>query len=168
VSLILCPPDVTAPFLPSNPLLLITEVDGASLRRCLPRFGQWDATKQHHVTLWVGDLNYRVEGNRKAIDRLISQHMLEVLHNNDQLARERAHGRAFRNFEEGMIAFPPTFKYDFGGDVYDTSAKQRVPSWTDRVQWKVHRSLRAEHRRSPLVKCLEYKALQEVRTSDHK
>lgn len=28
--------------------------------------------------------------------------------------------------------FPPSYKYDLGTDVYDTSDKQRVPSWTVR------------------------------------
>ena len=29
--------------------------------------------------------------------------------------------------------FKPTFKFDKDSDAYDTSAKQRVPSWCDRV-----------------------------------
>ena len=36
---------------------------------------------------------------------------------------------------QGPLFFRPTYKYDVGTDVYDTSKKQRVPSWTDRVLW---------------------------------
>lgn len=32
--------------------------------------------------------------------------------------------------------FKPTFKYDNDCDVYDTSKKMRVPSWTDRILYK--------------------------------
>lgn len=36
-------------------------------------------------------------------------------------------------FMEGPINFPPTFKYDKNCNVYDTSKKMRVPSYTDRI-----------------------------------
>lgn len=139
-------------------------------RRCLPHLGAWDVTKQHHATVWMGDLNYRVEGIRRAVDRLISLQMYEVMQNNDQLSRERAAGRAFRNFEEAAISFPPTFKFDVGTGQYDSSAKQRVPSWTDRVLWKVQKDFRTAHRRNPkgFVRCVQYASLQDVSTSDHK
>ena len=40
-------------------------------------------------------------------------------------------------FQEGVIAHPPTFKYDAGTvDTFDTSKKQRVPSYTDRILWR--------------------------------
>jgi hypothetical protein len=35
-------------------------------------------------------------------------------------------------FEE-QITFQPTYKFDSNCDVYDTSDKKRVPSWTDRI-----------------------------------
>ena len=38
--------------------------------------------------------------------------------------------QAFNGFSEGHIQFPPTFKFDPGTENYDTSPKQRVPSWT--------------------------------------
>jgi hypothetical protein len=31
------------------------------------------------------------------------------------------------------LNFKPTYKYDDNSDVYDTSKKMRVPSWTDRI-----------------------------------
>jgi len=41
-----------------------------------------------------------------------------------------------RRFHEGALNFKPTFKFDYESDVYDTSKKMRVPSWTDRVLYK--------------------------------
>jgi hypothetical protein len=45
-----------------------------------------------------------------------------------------ASGAAFRGFVDvGPVSFPPTFKFDKGSSAYDTSEKQRVPAWPDRV-----------------------------------
>ena len=37
-----------------------------------------------------------------------------------------------RGFREHPIQFRPTYKYDPGTDNFDTSTKQRIPSYTDR------------------------------------
>ncbi|KAH8859509.1 Inositol polyphosphate 5-phosphatase E [Schistosoma japonicum] len=42
-------------------------------------------------------------------------------------------GTVFQNFDEGRICFPPTYKFDINSDVYDSSEKQRVPSYTHRT-----------------------------------
>lgn len=94
--------------------------------------------------VWAGDLNYRVNAPRAVVDLLLSKDMHEVLLNNEQLSLER--GRAgrggggegrplapFSGFSEGPLNFRPTYKFDTGKDVYDTSSKQRVPAWTDRI-----------------------------------
>jgi hypothetical protein len=39
-------------------------------------------------------------------------------------------------FSEGKINFPPTYKFDKGTLIYDTSKKKRTPSWTDRIIWR--------------------------------
>jgi hypothetical protein len=54
----------------------------------------------------------------------------------DQLTRERREGHVFQGFEEGLLTFPPTFKYDLESDAFDTSKKQRTPSWTDRILYR--------------------------------
>lgn len=42
----------------------------------------------------------------------------------------------WRDWKEGDVSdFAPTYKLDPGTNTYDTSEKQRVPSWTDRVLW---------------------------------
>lgn len=91
--------------------------------------------------VWAGDLNYRVDAPRAVVDLLLSKNMHEVLLNNEQLSRERdtagGGGRKpsapFSGFLEGPLSFRPTYKFDTGTDVYDTSAKRRVPAWTDRI-----------------------------------
>jgi hypothetical protein len=131
------------------------------------------------VCVWLGDLNYRVCGNRKIIDSLLqppsemdcrSSHwegagahwdsMRAVLLANDQLTQERAAGRAFHGFQEAPIAFRPTYKYDVESDRYDTSEKCRVPAYTDRVLWREMQpgSVRVER----------YDSCAEMRTSDHR
>ncbi|CAN0276180.1 unnamed protein product, partial [Ectocarpus sp. 12 AP-2014] len=69
-----------------------------------------------------------------------------VLLNNEQLCLERSRDRRgegggegwrqpppFSGYSEGPLNFRPTYKFDSGTDTYDTSSKQRVPAWTDRI-----------------------------------
>lgn len=51
----------------------------------------------------------------------------------DQCRREMFAGRVFRYVREGPIKFQPTYKFDKHSSQYDTSEKQRVPAWTDRI-----------------------------------
>ncbi len=44
--------------------------------------------------------------------------------------------RIFKDFREGKIEFAPTYKYDIGTTIYDTSEKKRCPAWTDRILYK--------------------------------
>ncbi|CAK9194104.1 unnamed protein product [Sphagnum troendelagicum] len=114
--------------------------------------------EESDVVVWLGDLNYRVELPRSSVHFLIN-HKLQELWANDQLSRAVQSGQVFRDFEEGPLLFPPTYKYDIGTDNYDTSSKERVPSWTDRILYKVS-SIKAE------LRC--YDAISSVKTSDHR
>ena len=78
----------------------------------------------------------------------------------DQLAHQRQAGVTFADFLEAPIAFPPTFKFDVGSDRYDTSEKQRTPSWTDRIQWLSMQSLSTES--------IAYSSHPSIGLSDHK
>jgi hypothetical protein len=49
-----------------------------------------------------------------------------------------------------------------GTDIFDTSSKQRVPSWTDRILWRV-----SDDMRDALV-CQQYASIMSEQSSDHK
>jgi hypothetical protein len=50
--------------------------------------------------------------------------------------QERAAGKVFQGFHEMSIDFAPTYKFDVGTHEYDSSEKNRVPAWTDRILWR--------------------------------
>merc|ERR1712070_557092 len=62
-----------------------------------------------------------------------SRYFRSLLMNYDQLKRERSYGKILEGFTEGEISFLPTFKYNKGGSTFDSSKKQRIPSYTDRI-----------------------------------
>lgn len=55
---------------------------------------------------------------------------------NDQLVQLKDKSALLQRFSEGPLNFNPTFKYDADSDIYDSSKKMRVPSWTDRILFK--------------------------------
>lgn len=124
---------------------------------------RWRLLEDAHLTFWMGDLNYRVEGNRQAVEEALDKGHFEVLRSNDQLSKERKKGRVFFSFNEGNLSFSPTYKFDKGTSVYDTSSKSRIPSWPDRILWKVRDSIRQN-----MVELLTYKSLEQICISDHK
>ncbi|CAI7603107.1 unnamed protein product [Penicillium glandicola] len=58
----------------------------------------------------------------------------------DQLGLQQRKGAAFhKGWREGNITFLPTYKYDVGSvAMFDTSEKQRGPSWCDRILFRTH------------------------------
>jgi hypothetical protein len=115
------------------------------------------------MVFWLGDLNYRIDGNRGVVEKLIRKNAEAALRNNDQLLNQRAQGNVFEGYREGKICFKPTYKYDPGTDTYDTSKKQRVPAWTDRVLYKTL----TEEVRTRLRLC-QYDSQDSLKCSDHK
>ena len=123
---------------------------------------------------FCGDLNYRVDLPREITDnsilkmeRLLKAGDTESLKKveelrlsmlmHDQLLQVLSQGAAFPGFAEGKITFMPTFKFDKDTNDYDTSHKQRIPAWTDRVLFK------------PIgTRVLEYKSEADCRSSDHR
>jgi phosphatidylinositol-bisphosphatase len=58
----------------------------------------------------------------------------------DQLRLQQIKGAAFhKGWREGHITFLPTYKYDVGSvAMFDSSEKQRGPSWCDRILFRTH------------------------------
>ncbi|KAI8640786.1 Endonuclease/exonuclease/phosphatase [Parasitella parasitica] len=102
------------------------------------------------------DLNYRVSLPNEEARLYASEGNIEALFRNDQLSREMRQGRVFNGYQEGFITFLPTYKYDNGTDVYDTSEKQRIPGWTDRILFKGSQLNQLQYSRAELY------------TSDHR
>lgn len=119
--------------------------------------------RQSDVVVWLGDLNYRIEGSRKSVSLLIRQNLQKLLRAKDQLSREAEKGEIFHGFCEGPLSFRPTYKYDIGTDDYDTSAKERVPSWTDRILYRVSTS--ATNIKAHVQ---DYDSIETVKASDHR
>ncbi|KAI5656004.1 hypothetical protein M9H77_24797 [Catharanthus roseus] len=116
-----------------------------------------------HLTVWLGDLNYRLQGiNSYPARDMIHDNLHQMLTENDQLLQEAERGQVFNGYYEGTLAFKPTYKYNIGSSNYDTSHKVRVPSWTDRILFKVedHNQIKATLQ--------SYESIDNIRSSDHK
>jgi hypothetical protein len=83
--------------------------------------------------VFMGDLNYRIGVSYEKCLDLIKERCLADLFAHDQLQATRQSDPIIGRFCEAPIHFNPTFKFDKNSDAYDTSAKHRVPAWTDRV-----------------------------------
>jgi hypothetical protein len=88
--------------------------------------------KSDYIVL-MGDLNYRIDLPRNEVLRLIKEQKYGILLEKDQLRKIQRENSDFASFKEAEIRFAPTYKFDIGLEVYDTSEKQRIPSYTDRV-----------------------------------
>ncbi|KAL4557693.1 hypothetical protein LXL04_035880 [Taraxacum kok-saghyz] len=90
----------------------------------------------HDRIIWLGDLNYRLNLSYEKTRHLISQNSWDQLAEADQLLRELKRGRAFDGWTEGILDFPPTYKYEQNSDKYygdDPKIGRRTPAWCDRI-----------------------------------
>jgi len=129
-----------------------------NLPKLLPLKRKHDIFDSYDCVFWCGDLNFRLEQTRAEIIRDIDEGVSVM--ETDQLGWLMQKGTVFRGFKEHLITFKPTYKYDPGTDNFDTSSKQRIPSYTDRILFK--------HSSSSPVRPLHYDSVQGVTTSDHK
>ncbi|XP_037093497.1 inositol polyphosphate 5-phosphatase E-like [Pollicipes pollicipes] len=132
-----------------------------------------DVTERYDNVFWFGDLNFRLSQSRPRVidtivesstsillcERPMSDATIRSLLEWDQLNHAKQKGRAFEGFSEGDIAFLPTYKYDPGTNNFDTSSKQRIPAYTDRILFKSRRDG---------VRCVKYDSVHAFNTSDHK
>ncbi|RVW50450.1 Type IV inositol polyphosphate 5-phosphatase 11 [Vitis vinifera] len=115
------------------------------------------------VTVWLGDLNYRVQGiDTHPARNLIQKNLHRLLTRKDQLVQEAERGQIFSGYCEGTLAFKPTYKYNIGSSNYDTSYKVRVPSWTDRILFKIEDSGKIS------ATLHSYQSIDGIHSSDHK
>ncbi|KAL3463760.1 SacI homology domain-containing protein [Aspergillus heterothallicus] len=120
------------------------------------RFQRNRSIEDHDAIIWMGDFNYRIGLANQTVRDLVQQVNYQKLYANDQLNLQMLAGRAFQFYNEGIVDFPPTYKYDVGKDTYDTSEKARIPAWCDRVLWK-----------GPDLRQLDYNAAN-IQLSDHR
>lgn len=144
-----------------------------------------DVSSRFECVFWLGDLNVRLERERIHLESVIASlrpdaglKMKETLDletevmksadlisyedllQHDELRRIKDQELAFQAFQEGRIKFLPTYKYDIGTDDFDTSKKNRIPSYTDRILFR--------SRQKNGISCLLYQSAFTIRDSDHK
>ncbi|KAK5870826.1 hypothetical protein PBY51_003739 [Eleginops maclovinus] len=122
-----------------------------------------DVTTRFDQVFWFGDFNFRLSKARADVEAIIKRTAggdMGPLLEHDQLSKEMKEGSIFKGFQEAPIHFLPTYKFDVGCDIYDTTSKQRTPSYTDRI---VFRSRQADD-----IKALKYTCCSSIRTSDHR
>lgn len=118
----------------------------------------------HDIIIVAGDLNYRVQLTyEEAVELAVHCDTARLL-KHDEFVVELANPHSpWLNFVDLTPTFPPTYRYDIGTNIYDTSDKQRVPSYTDRiVTWTKQKA----HQK--LIHVERLQALMDVCSSDHK
>ncbi|XP_054249447.1 phosphatidylinositol polyphosphate 5-phosphatase type IV [Indicator indicator] len=122
-----------------------------------------DVTTRFDEVFWFGDFNFRLNKDRETVDSILNQNPgtdVSRLLAYDQLTSEMSRGSIFKGFQEADIHFRPSYKFDIGKDSYDTTSKQRTPSYTDRV---VYRS-----RYKDDIQAVRYSSCPVIKTSDHR
>ncbi|XP_027359873.1 type I inositol polyphosphate 5-phosphatase 2-like isoform X3 [Abrus precatorius] len=115
----------------------------------------------HDQIFWFGDLNYRISMLDAEVRKLVALKKWDELMNNDQLSKELRTGHVFDGWREGLINFPPTYKYEINTDRYvgestKEGEKKRSPAWCDRILWL-----------GKGIKQLQY-GRAEIKLSDHR
>ncbi|KAJ7228451.1 inositol polyphosphate phosphatase, partial [Mycena pura] len=90
----------------------------------------------HDNVIWLADTNYRIDHDNDTVRSWALSDNYDMLLARDQLRQAIDTGAAFVGYEEGPLLFRPTYRYDAGTDMYDTSEKMRTPAWTDRILFR--------------------------------
>jgi len=103
-------------------------------------------------------MNYRIDDiDHESAKEILENKFFDSLLSHDQLRIQHSMKKVFVGYQEGRIAFMPTYKYDPGTDDWDSSEKKRAPAWCDRVLW-----------RGGPTELVVYRSHHELRVSDHK
>ncbi|CAH7665925.1 Endonuclease/exonuclease/phosphatase [Phakopsora pachyrhizi] len=146
--------------------------------------GNGSSILDHEICFLQGDLNYRIDCRREDVIRAISAGESFKLLEFDQLIKEKLNNPSFRlrSFYEPPIRFHPTYKYDRGTHMYDSSEKNRTPAWCDRILYRTpQESLKSNYElvnsnnngvggfsiNGTTVETLDYRRY-EVNVSDHR
>lgn len=141
-----------------------------------------NASDEFDITFFGGDLNYRIEEVNERVEKLASHPALfNELVALDQLLKEKNQGLVFKNFREGTLKFPPTYKYEIpkekatstvgvhakktllGYAEASNGKKARVPSYCDRVLFRTPPESKVSKADIEL-----YTDVQGVTSSDHR
>nr|KAF6295864.1 inositol polyphosphate-5-phosphatase K [Myotis myotis] len=85
-------------------------------------------------------MNFRIEDfGLHFVREAVKSQCYSELWEKDQLSIAKRCDTLLREFQEGPLLFPPTYKFDKNSNNYDTSEKKRKPAWTDRILWRLKR-----------------------------
>ena len=133
--------------------------------------------ENHDIQYIFGDLNFRINLDNAFCRKSANENNLKTLIAEDQLNKlfltpaviltKQTFGGNIQwpllpgfmhGFEEAIIKFKPTYKFDKNSNTYDTSKKNRIPGYCDRILWK------SDNR----VICHLYDSSQDALLSDHR
>lgn len=131
------------------------------------RAGDGSSIGDHQYQVFFGDLNYRLQTSREAVKKyLMSNDTIPALLKFDQLQRQSQNqSHHLHKFIEGTITFAPTYKYDRGTDRFDSSEKQRIPAYCDRI---LISSQVGEMGSKDHVEIVNYESINCIKISDHR
>mmetsp|Transcript_3819 Transcript_3819/g.2842 ORF Transcript_3819/g.2842 Transcript_3819/m.2842 type:complete len:173 (-) Transcript_3819:420-938(-) len=122
--------------------------------------------ENHQQVFIFGDLNYRINQPNEVVRPACEKKQYQGLKESDELMVAFKQFKnsvdpqhyLYKEYTEGEINFPPTYKYDRNSNIYDTSKKNRVPSWCDRILWRENAKVTQQFCDS----------VQDIMFSDHK
>ncbi|CAI4231491.1 unnamed protein product [Auanema sp. JU1783] len=109
---------------------------------------------------WFGDLNFRLNGDERKVEKLINAKAFpELLENFDQLNVARRQKNLLEGFSEPEIHFQPSYKYTIGSSNFNWS---RLPAWCDRILHKGSNLSPISYSMNESVKCSDHKPVASI------
>ena len=113
----------------------------------------------------------------KNIKECIKDRNWEKLREHEQMIREKSKGelKAYK-YQEGTLAFPPTYKFKENSDEHSDVGLNHTPAWTDRILYsgkyysksKLPSDLQNYYNENNNIKLIEYNSMQNISYSDHR